>query len=475
MMKFPAKKTLFLWGILCFVTAGSVGSGFAAGKAILKKASRFEKNGWIYIHIEGTPQERGYQHGYLLSNEIRDAIQTLSYYVNKQYKVSWDFFRQAAKEVYWPKVPAEYREEIKAIARGVRDHGIKNIDYVDIAALNGWIETAWYYLPWYKQKKENKKLPKKDLPKGSCSAFIATGNATKDGRIVMAHNSWFDYMVSRFWNVMMDLQPDTGHRILMQTYPGFIHSGTDWYISSAGILATETTITQFHGYNPQGIPEFVRVRKATQYANSLDDWIQTMLDGNSGGYANDWLIGDTKTGEIARLELGLKNYKVWRTFNGYFVGCNIALDKNVRKETSFDYGSPVTSPYNRYSRWQQLMKQYYGEIDVPLAKAFMADHFDVSRNRYQPSARTLCGHIELDPAGSPEWEVGPHYPSGAVDAKATDSALATQMKTWGFWGHSCGMDFRAEDFLKQHPEYNWQKPFLKDIPAYSWTLFGAAW
>ena len=34
-----------------------------------------------------------------------------------------------------------------------------------------------------------------------------------------------------------------------------------------------------------------------------------MLDGNNGGYANDWLIGDNKTGEIALLELGLKNHE----------------------------------------------------------------------------------------------------------------------------------------------------------------------
>ena len=34
-----------------------------------------------------------------------------------------------------------------------------------------------------------------------------------------------------------------------------------------------------------------------------------MLDGNNGGYANDWLLGDSKTGEIAQLELGLKAYR----------------------------------------------------------------------------------------------------------------------------------------------------------------------
>ena len=55
----------------------------------------------------------------------------------------------------------------------------------------------------------------------------------------------------------------------MDCMPGFIHSGDDFVVSAAGIVITETTITQFKGFNPQGIPEFVRARKAAQYAASM--------------------------------------------------------------------------------------------------------------------------------------------------------------------------------------------------------------
>ena len=50
----------------------------------------------------------------------------------------------------------------------------------------------------------------------------------------------------------------------------------------------------------------MRSRKALQYANSIDDYVRIIKEANNGGYANDWLIGDRKTGEIAYLELGLK-------------------------------------------------------------------------------------------------------------------------------------------------------------------------
>jgi hypothetical protein len=37
-------------------------------KSWLSKANRHEKNGWIYLHIEGAAKERGFQHGYLLAS-----------------------------------------------------------------------------------------------------------------------------------------------------------------------------------------------------------------------------------------------------------------------------------------------------------------------------------------------------------------------------------------------------------------------
>ena len=94
-------------------------------------------------------------------------------------------------------------------------------------------------------------------------------------------------------------------------------------------MVTETTITQFEGWDPDGKPEFVRARKAMQYSRSIDDFVRIMLDGNNGGYANDWLIGDNKTGEIALFELGLKNHSVQRTKDGCFFGANFPVSPKL--------------------------------------------------------------------------------------------------------------------------------------------------
>ncbi|HEV8132886.1 MAG TPA: C45 family peptidase [Acidobacteriota bacterium] len=436
----------------------------------MSSAFRKDQNGWIYIHLQGTPETIGYQHGYLLAEEIVELREALAALLDHDTKKNWSFYRDAGMKLFWSKTPAEYQKELDGIVAGLAAKIGPKIDRADIVAINAFEELPWYYVPWL-ESKANPQAAQNKAP-GNCSAFVATGSWTRDGRIVIAHNNWTSYLTGERWNVIMDLVPEKGHRVLMDSMPGFIHSGDDFYVSDAGILVTETTITQFQGFNPNGIAEFVRARKAIQYANSIDDWVATMRDGNNGAYANDWLLGDNKTGEIAQLELGLKNTPLWRTKDGYFVGSNFPSDpKLAKQETTFDSKAAYTSPNARRARWEQLMKQYKGRIDVEAAKKMEADHYDTFRNKEEGSANTLCGHVDRDPRGTPEWEWGKFYPGGTVQAKATDGALAGQLKFWASLGHPCGEKFAAQVFLASHPEYNWQVKFLRDMPGLPWTLF----
>jgi hypothetical protein len=48
------------------------------------------------------------------------------------------------------------------------------------------------------------------------------------------------------------------------------------------------------------------------------------------------------------------------------------------------------------------------------------------------------------------------------------------MKLWAIMGRPCGEPFNAAPFLAAHPEYNWQKEYLRDMPGEKWTLFEKA-
>jgi hypothetical protein len=433
----------------------------------LKNAFRRpEQNGWIFVHLEGSPSTIGFQHGYLLAPEILDAGREVRNEVTHDSKKDWQFYRDAAKEMLWPRVEQEYRDELQGITSGVNARGVK-LDLWDIVALNAWLE--WdYYTKWY-DKQHGK--PAAAAPAEHCSAFVATGSYTKDGRPVIAHNNWTSYMSGERWNVIFDIVPQSGYRIIMDGMPGLIHSGDDFGINSAGIMITETTISRFFGWDPQGTPEFARARKAMQYSNSIDDFARIMQDGNNGGYANDWLVADNKTGEVASLELGLKNVTLDRTQDGYFVGSNYTIsDKLAKQETELDPNDKSLSPNARHIRWTQLMSQNKGRIDVQSAHRFLADHFDTFENKVDPNERTLCGHIDLSSRGSQPWQP-PYGVAGAVQSKAAGAAMAAQMSLTAALGHSCGINFKAAQHLRKHPEFAWQKDFLRDMPSRPWTTF----
>jgi hypothetical protein len=436
----------------------------------LKDAYRFERDQWIYVHLQGSPSTVGFQHGYLLADEIKSALDAMKTRTLHDTKRDWTFYRKTAQDVLWPHTDAEYQQELQGIADGVKAKGV-NADVWDIVALNSMEEVPDYYVPWLDQQEKKPNPPSLHSP-GNCSAFVATGSYTKDGKIVIAHNNWTGVYQGARWRIIFDIVPQKGNSILMDGYPGLITSDDDFGVNSSGLVVTETTITQFFGYDPNGKPEFVRSRKAMQYANSIDDYVKIMLDGNNGGYANDWLIADNKTGEIARFELGLKHHELWRTKDGYFHGSNWAADPElIKDETTFDPNNKSSSPNARKIRWEQVIEQNKGKIDVALAQQFLSDHFDTLQNKEEANERTLCGHVETSPRGIPEWDWNPFYPGGAVQGKAADSSMVKAMTFTARRGHPCGADFSAKEFLDKHSEYAWEKDILPDMKAGPWSTF----
>src|ERR1700761_8436713 len=438
----------------------------------LANATREDKNGWIYVHLSGSPADIGYQHGYLVAKEIDTMMKVLQYYLPSSSGKDWAFYRGAAQRFLWKKIDKEYQDELKGIAEGLQAKGFK-YDSLDFTAMNAYYELPGYYVPTLMNKAKpgsgDNRAP------GNCSAFIATGSFTKDHKIVIAHNNWTDYIVGERWNVIADIKPTKGNEILMDTGPGFIHSGDDFVVSKSGILITETTITGFKGFDTTKAPEFARARKAAQYSNSIDDVVKTMTTDNNGGYANDWLIGDTKTNEVAKLELGMKDYKVWRSKDTAIIGSNFPIDpKLIKEETTFDVNNKTSSPNARRLRMEKLVAvDYKGKLDANTGKTIKGDTYSAIDNKNVLDRCVIDGHIDLDPRGEPAWNEKPYWPMGAVQGKLTTTDLAKKMQFWAHMGHPSGDDFLAKPYFAKHPEYNWMSPYLRDMKAYPWTLFSA--
>jgi len=438
----------------------------------LAHAERHEKMGWTYLHVEGGPEERGFQHGYLLAGEIADCLRIYRAEWLHVSSMDWGWLVASTKGFIVPAIDRENRDELQGLVEGLQAAGVST-SLEEIATYNAYIELSDYWWPIARRQLADG-IDVVARPRDSCSSFIATGRMTSDGGIVLGHNT-MDAYETALANVIIDIAPARGHRILMQTQPGWIHSGTDFFVTDAGLVGAETTIDGFEHFTEKGVPEFARMRRATQDAGSIDEWCAAMKAGNNGGYANAWLLGDIKTGEIARLELGLKYTGFERTKDGCFTGSNIAENLHIlRLETNYD-GSDQDiriSSVARRVRWKQLMKENAGRIDLAAAQRMEGDVFDVFLNQVAPGGRTLADHSELDPDPASAGDV-PFSPQGTYDAKVVDTAMARAMSFRARWGSADGTAFNAPAFLAAHPQFDWMTDILKSRPVEPWVDFKA--
>jgi hypothetical protein len=212
----------------------------------LERASRNDVNGWVHLRIAGAPFERGFQHGYLVAAEYADAIRVYEAMTYQTMGFDYSFFVDKAVEFHKSKITPELTEEMEGIAAGLSAAGVPTtLD--DIIGWNSYQEMTGYWWPTVASQYVN------DAPEGNrkshCSAFIATGSATADGRIVIGHESFTEFWNGQFINVILDITPTDGYRVVMQTSPGWIASMTDFWVTGGGMVVVETTMVGYEGYD----------------------------------------------------------------------------------------------------------------------------------------------------------------------------------------------------------------------------------
>ena len=129
------------------ITSGQYGKGY-----------RYNIQGWVYLHIEGEPYERGYQYGYLATAEIIDTIYRwaelahgadfMNIFIIKKLpknhdKLSeqfWNICKSNAMNMFLNQIPDEYQQEMKGMVDGIKNRGGKvfghDVEFEDIITIN---------------------------------------------------------------------------------------------------------------------------------------------------------------------------------------------------------------------------------------------------------------------------------------------------------------------------------------------------
>lgn len=443
----------------------------------LAKAWKFERDGWLYVHIEGEPCERGFQHGYLVAEEFKEHFETTKFFTYETMGLTFDYLVEQSVRMFNPKIPPELMEEMQGIADGLTAAGVP-MTLDEIVAWNGYTELTESWWPGVESNLASTAGRKGQ--QGHCSAFIATGSATADGGIVVGHETFDDFWSGDGENLILTIVPTDGAAMMMQATPGYIDSMTDFFIMDSGLFGTETTIAGFLPYDPDGVPEFVRIRNAMQYGTDLDSFKDLLDDGNNGGVANIWLFGDRNTGEIAKFEQGLAYTNYQKTFDGHWTSNNVAEDPRILNLECAHVGQNDTRVQTggRSTRWPALIEPYLTHIDLEAGKAMLGDHYDVYHERDRAAANTICAHYDWDDRsdGAEQDAVwfNPYQPAGSIDGKVTTSSMVENMEFAARYGRACGTPFDVDEFLEQRPQWEWQRGHLKSRPHqeysnFSWT------
>ena len=478
-----------------------------------KKRSDRDNDGWLRITIRGAPYERGVSHGKQIVSadperftrmfSVFDFIYRQSYGRDIEffYGLCDDFYKGIIKRRF-PKI---FRE-MEGIAAGA------GLDVRQVILINVYMSIPYFYThmlryidtPKYRKKYADvirdehaiagnpaalsARAARLDEFKDRCSLIMAVGEGwTKDGGIVCGHSSFSNFLDAQFCNVILRIEPEAGDGfpMVMQSMPGGVFSMTDFFVTGAGIVGSETTIRGFNAFRLRD-PICCRIRECMQYGKTLEEYAERLQKRNSGDYACSWMFGDVGSADgggkprIMRVELGLNYVNIETTCDGVFIGFNSVYDERIRKiecsrvlsskaaigndPADEDGVHDITSSIgNRRVQLEKLAEKYRGRIDATVAKRILADHFDNHLGKTAANSRTVCKHAYADASGAP------FKPVGAYDAKIADSALIRRMSFLAHMGPPCGTPFSVKEHMKKHPQWKDWAEYLVDFPRRGWV------
>ena len=93
-------------------------------QSIIDHAQLQKINGWQHIKVKGTPYECGFQEGYLLADEYKDALRVYKFMTLETFGMTYEWFAEQALKLHRDKIPTRWLEELRGMAEGLTAAGI---------------------------------------------------------------------------------------------------------------------------------------------------------------------------------------------------------------------------------------------------------------------------------------------------------------------------------------------------------------
>ena len=86
-------------------------------QAMVDHAQHQEINGWRHIKVKGSPYECGFQEGYLLADEYKDARRVYEYMTLETFGMTYDWFAEQSLKLHRDMIPERWANELQRNGR----------------------------------------------------------------------------------------------------------------------------------------------------------------------------------------------------------------------------------------------------------------------------------------------------------------------------------------------------------------------
>ena len=407
--------------VIPIVLTSSISSSNGNGAIIIcspdgKGYLKIDSDGKKLLHLEGNAYEMGYQHGYLLAEDV-GKMTSEDYFFNLILDLLLGMDEEQIKELImeligdsgiinclldclfmelsdfliqltWEMildnlhhVPIEFQEEMQGIADGATDAGV-NTTLKNILILNmgfdGLLSIGYPLIMILTSIPGFGDLISKVLENlHACNGFVLHGDATVDGSVMLGRDFMFSSYGFHETALLIEQVPDIGNSFVSVSYAGFV--GATAAMNSRGI-GIGCDMVQAIDCTPgdYGMGVLLTCRNVVQYANELSEAVYMI---NSSKRGVSWLyvlgdgIGSEKGGAVAETSahkcvVRYSDYDQpwWSPYPQIEHEDDIVTVTNHYLDPKMNFGAgswPLDddSPW-RYETMTNLILDAYGSIDV---------------------------------------------------------------------------------------------------------------
>ena len=199
----------------------------------------------------------------------------------------------------------------------------------------------------YKQM-DNEQLLKIFLERTHCSALFKLKNDFSD--LYFGHNTWNTYFSTirliKEYNFNFNNRWVRSKNIIFTSYPASLSSIDDFYITSHGLIAIETTNSMYNDslyseINPNTLFTCERAMICNRISNSSKEWAENFAKYNSGTYNNQFMILDKNKVNLVNKSIEQDAFYIVETLPG------LVKINNVTDIFKFGYWSSFNLPFDK--------------------------------------------------------------------------------------------------------------------------------